>query len=76
MKLGPIRNTRRKVGRNESCPFCTSGKKFKSCHGSAVTSAEQLVCVAAGHPQERPVRFESTGRVHKGPRPAERKVID
>jgi len=23
----------RKVGRNEICPFCDSGKKFKNCHG-------------------------------------------
>ena len=32
-KLGPIRNTRRVVQRNEPCPFCTSGLKFKRCHG-------------------------------------------
>ena len=25
---------RQKVGRNEKCPFCKSGKKFKNCHGS------------------------------------------
>ena len=30
-KLEPVRNTGRKVGRNDPCP-CGSGKKFKSCH--------------------------------------------
>lgn len=31
-----IRNTRRKVRRNEPCPFCRSGRKFKLCCGRAV----------------------------------------
>ena len=31
-KAEPIRNTEKKVGRNEPCP-CGSGKKYKSCHG-------------------------------------------
>lgn len=35
-KLGPITNVRRTVGRNEPCPFCTSGIKFKKCHGKNV----------------------------------------
>ena len=30
-KLEPVRNTGRKVGRNDPCP-CGSGKKFKACH--------------------------------------------
>jgi len=29
----PIRNTERKIGRNDPCP-CGSGKKFKNCHGA------------------------------------------
>jgi uncharacterized protein YecA (UPF0149 family) len=28
----PIRNTARKIGRNDPCP-CASGKKFKKCCG-------------------------------------------
>ncbi len=31
-KVEPIRNTNKRVGRNEPCP-CGSGKKFKACHG-------------------------------------------
>jgi preprotein translocase subunit SecA len=31
-KPEPIRNTERKVGRNDPCP-CGSGKKYKACHG-------------------------------------------
>lgn len=31
-KAEPIRNTEKKVGRNEPCP-CGSGKKYKACHG-------------------------------------------
>jgi preprotein translocase subunit SecA len=31
-KPEPIRNTQKRVGRNEPCP-CGSGKKFKACHG-------------------------------------------
>jgi preprotein translocase subunit SecA len=27
------RRVEKKVGRNEICPFCESGKKFKNCHG-------------------------------------------
>jgi uncharacterized protein YecA (UPF0149 family) len=27
----PLVRSRRKVGRNEVCPFCNSGKKFKDC---------------------------------------------
>jgi preprotein translocase subunit SecA len=30
-KMEPVRNTGRKVGRNDPCP-CGSGKKFKACH--------------------------------------------
>jgi uncharacterized protein YecA (UPF0149 family) len=29
---------REKVGRNDPCP-CGSGKKYKKCHGAAVTAA-------------------------------------
>ena len=29
--LNKIKLTGRKIGRNEICPFCTSGKKFKNC---------------------------------------------
>jgi preprotein translocase subunit SecA len=31
-KVEPIRNTGKRVGRNEPCP-CGSGKKYKACHG-------------------------------------------
>lgn len=31
-KVEPIRNTEKRVGRNEPCP-CGSGKKYKACHG-------------------------------------------
>jgi preprotein translocase subunit SecA len=31
-KPKPIRNTEKKVGRNDPCP-CGSGKKYKQCHG-------------------------------------------
>ncbi len=34
VRLGPIRNTRRLVRRNKPCLFCTSGRKFKRCHGA------------------------------------------
>lgn len=34
VKKEPIVCARRKVRRNEPCPFCTSGKKFKKCHGA------------------------------------------
>lgn len=27
----PIVRTGKKVGRNEICPYCNSGKKFKNC---------------------------------------------
>ncbi|MFZ4545954.1 MAG: SEC-C metal-binding domain-containing protein [Bacteroidales bacterium] len=29
----PIVRGERKTGRNEICPKCKSGKKFKNCHG-------------------------------------------
>jgi preprotein translocase subunit SecA len=32
VKAEPIRNSEKRVGRNEPCP-CGSGKKYKSCHG-------------------------------------------
>ncbi len=32
VRAEPIRNTDRKVGRNDPCP-CGSGKKYKACHG-------------------------------------------
>jgi preprotein translocase subunit SecA len=32
VKAEPIRNTERRVGRNDPCP-CGSGKKYKACHG-------------------------------------------
>ena len=73
-KLGPITNVRRKVRRNEPCPFCASGIKFKRCHGQA-DRPEPYVVTAAGHPQEHPVSFLFHPIVHKGPRPAERKVL-
>ena len=28
-----IRNKKPKIGRNEICPICKSGLKFKHCHG-------------------------------------------
>lgn len=31
----PLRNSEKKIGRNEPCP-CGSGKKFKGCHGQLV----------------------------------------
>jgi preprotein translocase subunit SecA len=31
-KIEPIRNTEKRVGRNDPCP-CGSGKKYKHCHG-------------------------------------------
>ncbi len=49
MKFFPITRTRRKVGRNEACSFCTSGLKFKRCHGKPVSlppdEATGFVCV-------------------------------
>lgn len=27
----PVTRPRKKVGRNEICPYCNSGKKFKNC---------------------------------------------
>lgn len=71
----PIKNTRRKVGRNESCPFCASGKKFKHCHGAPVRGETAVECIAAGNASEKPVRFSYTPAGHKGPRPAAREVI-
>jgi preprotein translocase subunit SecA len=38
-KREPVRNTGRKVGRNDPCP-CGSGKKFKSCCMNKTASAE------------------------------------
>jgi hypothetical protein len=60
--LTPIVNTRRKVHRNEPCPFCTSGIKFKKCHGAPIKGPA-------------PEGSLITTAVHKGPRPAMRKVI-
>ena len=34
-RRGTIRRRFTKVGRNEICPFCGSGKKFKLCCGRA-----------------------------------------
>lgn len=73
-RLGPICNTRRLVKRNEKCPFCTSGKKFKHCHLRPTPRRELFT--AAGHAQEDPLTFACTTTVPKGPRPAERKVIE
>ena len=33
-RLGPIRRTEPKIGRNDPCP-CGSGTKYKKCHGNA-----------------------------------------
>jgi hypothetical protein len=66
MKFGPIMNTRRRVRRNEPCPFCASGIKFKRCHG-----APQVVEIP---PEERPFPGY-TGRIGKGPRPAMREQL-
>ena len=65
-----IVNTRRKVRRNEPCPFCTSGKKFKKCHGALIKSDEMVPTRAAGHSHERPTLLAYTPAVKKGPRPA------
>jgi preprotein translocase subunit SecA len=34
-EVSPIvqRRVEKKIGRNEICPFCNSGKKYKHCHG-------------------------------------------
>lgn len=32
-KKKPLKFDRKKIGRNESCPLCKSGKKYKHCHG-------------------------------------------
>ena len=36
-KPQPVR-TEKKIGRNEPCP-CGSGKKYKNCHGKAVSQS-------------------------------------
>jgi preprotein translocase subunit SecA len=38
-KKEPVRNTGRKVGRNDPCP-CGSGKKFKACHMNKAGQAD------------------------------------
>ena len=30
-RIDPIRNRSQQVGRNQVCPFCDSGKKYKNC---------------------------------------------
>ena len=30
-RLDPIRNRNERVGRNDICPYCDSGKKYKNC---------------------------------------------
>ena len=30
-RLDPIRNRAERVGRNDVCPYCDSGKKYKNC---------------------------------------------
>lgn len=50
----PIVCARRKVGRNEPCPFCASGMKFKKCHGAPTVREHTERISLAGHPQEKP----------------------
>ncbi len=71
--LGPIVYTRRRVGRNERCPFCTSGRKFKVCHGASIPT--ECLMTAAGHAQEQPAAFVCTLTTPKGPRPAMRERL-
>jgi preprotein translocase subunit SecA len=40
-KREPVRNTGKKVGRNDPCP-CGSGKKFKACHMRKQSSADSF----------------------------------
>lgn len=73
MKPEPIVNLRRKVRRNESCPFCRSGRKFKLCCGAPQTvdtGGLMLAARAAGRPHERPVLFAFDKRVSIGPVPS------
>ena len=77
VRYGPIKNTRRKVGRNVTCPFCGSGKKFKHCHGKAVVDENALYAKrSAGKPHEKPMVMILAPHATLGPIPAEREALE
>lgn len=66
-KQEPIRCARRKVRRNEPCPFCTSGRKFKRCHGAPVEQDVPRGTHVAGKDGEQPAFMIYTARKALGP---------
>lgn len=74
----PIKNLRRKYRRNEPCPHCASGRKFKFCCGSPLRqpgSDLPRLIRTAGKPHEKPIAFVGAVPKPLGPIPAQREIL-